>query len=368
MAKDGPGTLKAQFIYADEVATSPPAIQKLCPQAGAQSVAFTAIATDIVVSLAGKAVESIIDAAAAKTQAEATTLDVTVPLGGFFDEKGDLAVSGGCLIFHNADKPDLSDASMLGSFILVPSYDRTAFRFQVFQWQFSSYLKPQTTRWFQQDGVRDFILKIEFLSPSSAGLGTRSVYVEHAFTAVSAPSIAAAFSKGQDLPWFSSPAKPSGLPVNPASGKPKSRYLPLNIRVTAVETTKANQFAQWVQDIAKDKKTDISTAVKDAVKKSLDESYAVTDKLKQADLAATAYAAYKAAWDETFAHKASKPKDPGSTADQAARDKYAADTQAWRALVTVKLQGVAAKKVLARSAFSNAELDWPGDLPAISSD
>lgn len=368
MAKDGPGTLKAQFIYADEVATSPPVFQNLCPQAGAQSVALAAIATDIVVSLAGKAVESIIDAAAAKTQPEATTLDVTVPLGGFYDEKGDIAVAGGCLIFHNADKSDLSDASMLGSFVLIPSYDRTAFRFRVFQWKFSSYLKPQTTRWLQQDEIRDFVLKIEFLSPGSAGLGTRSVYVEHAFTAVSALSIAAAFSNGQDLPWFSSPAKPPGLPVNTASGQPRTRYLPLNIRVTAIETTKANQFAQWMQEIAKDKKSDISTAVKDAVKKSLDENYAVTDKSKQAELAAMAYAAYKAAWDDTTAHKTTKPKDPGSTAEQLAKDKFAADAQAWKALLTVKLQGVAAKKVLARAAFSNAELDWPGDLPAITVD
>lgn len=367
MAKDGPGTLKAQFIYADEITTSRPALQKLCPQAGAQSVALATIATDVVVSLVGKTVESIIDAAAAKTQPEATTLDVTIPLDGFFDEKGDLAVSGGCLIFHNADESDLTDASMLGSFVLVPSYDKTAFRFQVFQWKFSSYLKPQTSRWFQQDGVRDFVLKIEFLSPGSAGLGTRSVYVEHAFTAVSVPSIAAAFSKGQDLPWFSAPPKPSGLPVNPPTGQPKTRYFPLNIRVTAIETTRANQFAQWVRDIAKEKKTDISAAVKDAVKKSLDESYAVTDKTKQADLASTAYAAYKAAWDDTAAHKVLKPKDPG-TADQATKDKFAADTQAWRALLTVKLQGVAAKKVLARAAFSNAELDWPGDLPGIMAD
>lgn len=366
MAKEGAGTLKAQFIYLDEIATAPKALQDLCPQDGAQSVELAAIAVDTAISLAGKAVESIIDAAAAKTQPEATTLDVTIPLGGFYDEKGDIAVAGGCLIFHNADKADLSDASMIGSFRLVPSFDRTAFRFQVFKWKFSSFLKPESSSWFQQDGVRDFVLKIEFLSPGSAGLGTRAVYVEHTFIAVSALSIAAAFSKGQDLPWFSSPAKPSGLPINPSSGKQGTRYLPLNIRVTVVETTKANQFAQWVQDVAKEKKADISSAVKEAVKKSLDENYAVSDQSKQADAASTAYAAYKAAWDDATAHKASRPKDPGAAADQGTKGKFAADTQAWKALLTVKLQGVAAKKVLARSAFSGAQLDWPGDLPTIN--
>ena len=368
MARDGAGTLKAQFIYSDQIATVPKVLQDLCPQGGAQSVAVAAIAADVAVNLAGKVVESVIDAAAARTQPEATTLDVTIPLSGFYDEKGDIAVAGGCLIFHNADKDNLSDASMIGSFILVPSFDRTAFRFQVFKWQFSNFLKPETGNWFQQDGVRDLVLKIEFLSPGSVGLGTRSVYVEHTFVAVSALSIAAAFSKGQDLPWFSSPAKPSGLPINPPSGQQGTKYLPLNIRITVVETTKANQFAQWVQDIAKDKKADISSAVKEAVKKSLDENYAVSDQSKQADAASLAYAAYKTAWDDGTAHKASRPKDPGAAADLATKDKFAADTQAWKALLTVKLQGVAAKRVLARSAFSGAQLDWPGDLPTISVD
>lgn len=365
MAKEGPGTLKAIFIYSDEISTSTPALRDLCPQDVGQSIGLAAIATDIVVNLAGKAVESIIDAAAAKTQPEATTLDISFPLEGFYDEKGDIAVSGGCLIFHNADEPDLSDASMLGSFMLVPSYDRTAFRFHVYRWRFSSYLKPQIKRWLQEDGIRDFVLKIEFLSPGSSTLGTRSVYVEHTFIAASATTLGTAFSKGQKLPWFSSPSKPSGLPVNPASTSGKGRYLPLNIRVTAVETTKANQFAQWVQDIAVEKKADISAVVKESVRKSIDESYAVTDKMKQADVASTAYATYKAAWDDGTTHKASKPKALAASADQVAIDKFTADTQAWKALLTVKVQGLAAKKVLARAAFSNAELDWPGDLPAV---
>lgn len=368
MAKDGAGTLRAQFIYADEIATSPPVLQALCPRPGTQAIALGAIAIDIIASLAGKAAESLVDAAAARTQAEATMLDVTVPLSGFYDEKGDIAVAGGCLVFHNAEKADLSDATMLASFVLMPSFDRTAFRFQVFEWRFSSFLKPETNRWFQQDNVRDFVLKIEFLSPGSSSLGTRAVYVEHPFVAVSATSLQAAFAKGQDLPWFSAPAKPSGLPLNSPSGTAKTRYLPLNIRITAIETTRPNQFAQWVQDIAKDKKTDISAAVKDAVRKSIDENYAVTDKAKQADAAATAYAAYKTSWDDGAAQKAAKPKPPPAGADQPTQDKFAADSQAWKAGLIVRLQGISVKKVLARSAFSIADLEWPGDLPTISAD
>lgn len=366
MAKDGAGTLRAQFIYPDEVEKSSPALQALCPKPAtkASPLGAIAIATDIVVSLAAKVAESLIDAAAARTQAEATVLDVTVPLSGFYDEKGDIAVTDGCLVFHNAEKSDLSDATMRASFVLMSSFDRTAFRFKVHEWWFSSFLKPETTRWLMQDNLRDFVLKIEFLSPGSSGLGTRAVYVEHPFVAVSATSLQAAFAKGQDLPWFSAPAKPSGLPINPPSG----RYLPLNIRITAVETTKPNQLAQWVQDIAKDKKTDISAAVKDAVKKSIDENYAVTDKAKQADAAATAYAAYKTSWDDGAAHKAAKPKPPSATADQPTQDKFAADLQAWKAGLIVRLQGISAKKALARSAFSTADLGWPGDLPTISAD
>lgn len=364
MATDGPGVLKAQFIYWNEVAS--PALQNLCPKPSTQSVGAGLVATDIVVSLAGKVVESLIDAAAAKTQPEATVLEVTVPLSGFYDEKGNIAVSDGCLVFHNSDSADPNGGSILGSFILLPSFDQTAFRFQVYAWKFSRFLQPETTSWFQRNGIRDFVLKIEFLTPSSAGLGTRSVFVEYPFLAVSSSSLQTAFKNGDDLAWFATPAKPSGLPVPQLSGDPKARFMPLNVRITVVETTKPNQFAQWFQDIAKEKKSDISAAVKDAVKKSIDENYAATEGAKQAEAAATAYDAYKAAWDEAATQKAAKPKEPTAGADQATVDKFNAETRVWEASLSVKLRGLAAKKTLARSAFVSAELEWPGDLPALT--
>ncbi|KAB2920651.1 MAG: hypothetical protein F9K30_16105 [Dechloromonas sp.] len=378
MASDAINTLKAQFIYRDDIADASEAIRAICPSSdkgaktsemkgkGRELTQFVPILSDVLVSFAGKAVESIIDSAAAKTQPEATVLETTIPLDGFYDNSGDIAPSGGCLIFHNAPDDNLSDASLLASFVLFPSSDKSAFRFDVNYWKFSRFLKEESSSWFQEDGIRDFILKIEFLTPGSSGLGTRSVFVEHVFSAMSAKSLSRAFTQGQKLPWFSSPPKLSGGMSD--TSRSSIKYLPLNIKISVVETTKANQIAQWVQDIAKEKKSDFSAAVKDALKKSLDESYAAADDAKQVDLASVAYSAYKATWDEMASQKAAKPKDVGAAASQPDRDKHEADMLAWRASMTVKLQLVAGKRTIARAAFSNANLSWPGDLPSISID
>jgi len=366
MAKEGAGTLKAFFIYPSDVVTSPPSLQALCPAIGAQSIAAATIATDVIVSLAGKVAESLIDATAARTQPEATTLDTTIPIAGFYNEKGEVAANGGCLIFHNADQDDLADASIVASLLLVPSFDRSAFHFEVFAWKFNSYLKPRTSRWLQQDDVRDFALKIEFLSPSSSGLGTRSVFVEQLYTGVSKESLATALVKGHRLPWLAAPAKPTNLPGANAAPAAIGRYLPLNVRVTMVETTRPNQFAHWVQEIAKEKRTDIASAVRDAVRRSLDDTVAATDRAKLVDAAGIAYSAYKTAWDEAATAKASRPQDPQAAAGSAAADKYLADLQAWKAALTVRVQTIATKRTLARTAFAAAELDWPGDFPSIA--
>ena len=120
----GPGVLKAQFIYQDPNKPNPE-----CPSnVGAK--ALPALAVDLLVSLAGHVTESLIDAAAARTQPEATTLETVIPIDGFYSKK-EVAVDGGCLIFHNGTKPDLSDASIKAKFRIVTSSDQTAFRFDV---------------------------------------------------------------------------------------------------------------------------------------------------------------------------------------------------------------------------------------------
>lgn len=358
-AEPGPGTLKAFFFYKGQ--DIPAELRAHCPPPGeTEAAGFAAIATDIAVSLAGKAVDSLIDAVAARTQPEVTTLDIVIPIDGFFTEKGAVAIAGGCLLFHNGKHPDASEASLLMSLQVVPSPDATAFRFDVYKWEFNRFLKPQTGGWFQKAEVRDLALKIEFLTPGSSGLGARSVFVEHMFQGVTAGALTKVFFKDQKLPWLAAPTKPS-LPT----AAPPGAYGPLNVRITVVESTKPNQFALWLHDLAKEKKADIATAVKDAVRRSIDPSAAATEQAKLAESAGTAYAAYKTAWDDGMQHKSTKPKAPDAGADEPTKEKYRATLAAWQGLLTVKVQNVSAKKTLARSAFQTADLPWPGDLPSL---
>lgn len=364
-AEPGPGTLKAQFFYSGDPGDPvPDELKKYCPSVtGKAREGISAPIADIAVTLAGKAVESLIDSMAARTQAEATTLDVTVPIKGFFGVAGgdqNIAVNQGCLLFHNGKSlNDTSNASVLMSLRVIRSEDGTAFRFDVIHWTFTRFLKPLTSRWFQDQTRRDFAIKIELLTPASSGLGTRSVFIEQLFQGIDEASLDNAFFPGQQLPWFSAPPQP------PSAVK-DGIHLPLNIRITLVETTKPNQFAQWMQDLAKEKKSDISTAVKDAVRKSLDSNFAASEQMKLAETAASTYAAYKAAWDDGFTHKAAEPKKPGDTVDEAIQAKYNADKLAWDSQLTIKIQNVSAKRVLAQSAFQAADLRWPGDLPSLA--
>ena len=366
---DGPGTLKALFVYASDIAHRSAAIQALCPpppRAAAAVGAAAAIATDIAVTLAVKAAQSLVDAVAAKTRAETTTLDTTVTLDGFFTETGDIAAAGGYLMFHTGKAPDdPAGASMTMSLRLVPSFDRTAFRFEVQHWAFKRLLKPDHRRWAQDEDTRDFALKIEFLSPGSDGLGNRAVFIEQTFTGVTATQIAGAYSQGQTLPWFATPSKPGGLPVATPTEDPRARYLPLNIRVTVIETTRPNLFAQWVQETATEKKGDIAAAVKDALKKTLDSDYATAETGKLVDAASNAYAEYKKAWDALAETQTKAPAPLAADADATAKARHAAETKAWQASVTVAKQITEGKRTLARSTFATAALVWPGDLPAV---
>lgn len=349
--EDGPGVLKGEFISQD-----PNHTDARCPPPAAGRIA--AIATDILVGLAGKLTESLIDGAAARTQPEATTLETVVPIDGFYAQTG-AAIDGGCLVFRNGTAADGSNSSMLAIFQVVMSTDQSAFRFDVLKWTFSRFLRPETSQRAQKKGIRDFVMKIEFLAPGTEGVGTRKVFIETSMFAVTSAEIAGAYVKGQQLPWFAAPPRPDQRGTTP----PKIT-LPLNVKITLVETTKPNQFALWLQKVAQEKKADISSAVQDAVKKALDPNYAATEGAKAAEAAGTAYAAYKTAWDALAAVFADKPVlPPNPTSAQTAE--FNAKLKVWTANVTVNQQLTEAKRVSAKVAFDSAGLPWPGDLPKL---
>lgn len=351
--EEGPGILRGTFVYVSDIDKNE--LTRKCKQE-AKAESFSGVATDVVVGLAGKVMESIIDAAAAKTQPEATTLETVIPLEAFYGDKG-IAINNGCLVIHNGKVGTAEGASLLGVFRAIQSSDATAFRFTVIEWKFDRFLKPSTSHWFQDSDNKDFVLKIEFLSPGAEGLGKRAVFVEHTFLDVNKDAMAVAFQSNQQLPWFAAPTPPSD--------KGAKRSVPLNIRVTIVETTRPKMFATWIQEIAKNKKTDIVKLVQDGVKKSIDENYAASQDAQSATAAGSSYSEYKAAWD-AYAQEVSK--EPAALKPSPTRDEQAAYDAAkasWTAQVTVKYRVLEAKKVTAKSAFSLASLPWPGDLPAI---
>jgi hypothetical protein len=353
LAAEGPGLLRAKFVYEPDLSDEPLAAN--CTRRGERTL--PPILTDIAVTLAGKVTESLIEAAAAKTQPEATTLETVIPLPGFYGAS-DVAIADACLVIHNGNDDRANGATFKAVWQVVVAPDNTAFRFNVVEWNFSRFLKPTTDSWFQKAGIRDLVLKIEFLSPSQDNLGTRSVFVEHQFIAVDADSLAKAFIKGQQLPWFASPTRS-------ASSNAKGLNVPLNVKITLVETTKPNQFAVWTQEIAREKKADVTALVKDAVRRSLDPVFDATEGAKKADTAGTAYVSYKAAWDALAAQQGTKPVDPPAGADAAAQAAYKAALNAWQASMTVGRQTLEARKVATKAAFSAAGLPWPGDLPAL---
>ncbi|WP_430421375.1 hypothetical protein [Methylibium petroleiphilum] len=366
--------LFAEFVYREDVATNPltkvcavapPLLAPLTKESVATGIAASALAVDLVASLAAKAAESLIDAAAARMQAEAVTLDATVPLEGLYRADGSFAIDQGCLVFYDRDDsgagPD-ENCSIHAVLQVDVSPDATAFRFTVRHWKRRDFLRKNKS-FFQREGERDFALKIEFLTPGTEGLGTRSVFVEHIFTFVERSELNALFKPGQKLPWFAVPRRPTP----PVGTAPQTKVMPLNLRVTLVETTKPNQFAQWMQALAKEKKGDISTLVKDAVRQAVDPSFAATQVAKQADGAGSAFAAYKTAWDELSAHRTTKPKlAENATPEQKAAHEAALGS--WLAKFAVKSQSLEAKKVIAKVAFDAAELPWPGALPEIAAE
>lgn len=366
--------LHAEFVYQENVATH--SLTKTCAKTQTPlnlvtkefittGTAANALAVDLVASLAAKAAESLIDATAARMQAEAVTLEATIPLDGLYRADGSFAIDQGCLVFYDRDDQGADpgeDCSIQAVLQVDVSPDATAFRFTVRHWRRRDFLRKNKS-FFQRDGERDFALKIEFLTPGTEGLGTRAVFIERVFTFVDRSELNALFKTGQRLPWFAVPRRPT-----PSAGTaPATKVMPLNLRVTLVETTKPNQFALWMEAVAKEKKAEISTLVKDAVRQAVDPSFAATQVANRADAAGSAFALYKAAWDELTAHRTTKPKlAENATPEQKAAHEAALGS--WLAKFAVKSKSLEAKKVIAKVAFDAAELPWQGPLPEITAE
>jgi hypothetical protein len=358
--------LHTEFVYRDRVmkhpltggfAAEPPSVGTAVEDGG---VTASVVAVNLAVGLAAKAAESLIDAAAARLQAEAVTLEATIPLEGFYQADGLIAIDWGCLTFHDGTDPNR--CAVKAVFQVNVSPDGTAFRFTVRHWSRKEFLRP-SKQFFQRSNERDFAIKIEMLTPGSDGLGTRSVFFEHIFTLVEPAELPNLFVVGQQLPWLAVPRRPTPIP----GLAPSTRVMPLNLRVTLIETTKPNQFAQWLQGLAKEKKGDITSVVKDAVRQAIDPGFAASQTAKQAGTAGTAYAAYKTLWDDLSTHHAARPKLADPATDQQ-KTEHAAAMVGWKAKFAVKQQLLEANRVVAKVGFDAADLPWPGDLPQFKMD
>jgi hypothetical protein len=298
------------------------------------------IVDDLVVGLAGSVVESLIDSLAMKFEPDSSTLESTIPVDGLY--KGtEFSYNGGCLVFHNGDDTAYDKAAPLEAvFMLGTSPDSTAINFTVVHWAFKNFTKNKVESWGQQKGVRDIAVKLEFLSPSSEGIGQRKIFVEHTFTSVSKEQLGTLFRKNQTSPWLA-------LPTNAASGN-MDIHQPVNLKVTLVETTRQGRFAKWIQKAAAGVKDDVSTAVKVELKKALDSGYAATEAAKAAEAAGKAYDEYAKAQTDLAKIVGEEPATEGTP-----------EHNSWKVRVAVATQLVETKKVLAKQAFSAADLQWP---------
>ncbi len=364
--------LHSEFVYRNEVMTHPLTkkhVEDPSAEDGPDAVnaadkvgaGFTAaaggLAVNLAVGLASRAAESLIDLAAARLKSDAVTLESTCPLEGFYRSDGLIAIDQGCLVFHDGADPE--NSAVMAVFQVEISPDATAFRFTVRHWKRTKFLRS-TKKFWELSTDRDVAIKIEMLTPGSDGLGTRSVFFEQIFTLVDEGELSDLFKKTQRLPWLAVPRRSTPIP----GLLPSTKVMPLNLRVTLIETTKPNLFAQWLQAVATEKKGDITNFVKDAVRQAIDPSFAASQSAKQASSAASAYSTYKSLWDDLSAHRAARPQlsEPAPTEAQ----KVAmAD---WAAKFDVKKQVLEANRTVAQVGFAAAELPWPGDLPPLSKD
>lgn len=338
-----PGDIAGHALAAAHARPLPPAPQQ-APEAQKSLAAPGAALVQLGVGLATQAAESLIDAAALWAQPDVARLECVTPVDAFYRADGRLGIEHACLVMHDGSNRAGDGRTMLGIFQIVVSADGTAFRFDVAHWEARRFQNQVegVRRLFARAGTRDIALKIEFLSPGAEGLGTRSVFVEHVFTDIDAEELAVLFEKGQRLPWMAVPRRPA----EPAA------TLPLNLKVTLLETEKPRQFAAWLLQQAQARKGELSGLVKQAVQQAIDPAHAATERARLAGAADTAFAAYRTAWDDLAAHRKLRPQagDPALAA--------------WTSGETVRQAVLASRRSVARAAFDAADLPWPGDLRA----
>ncbi len=347
----GYGVLRIEFVMPADLADHalaraharplPPQPQQ-APEAQKSPAVAGATLVQLGVGLATKAAESLIDAAALWAQPDVARLECVTPIDGFYGADGRPAIEHACLVMHDGSNRAGDGRSMLGIFQVVVSADGTAFRFDVAHWEARSFQNAVDgiRRLFAHEDARDIALKFEFLSPGAEGLGTRSVFVEQVFTDIDGRELKVLFEKGQRLPWMAMPRRPAEA----------GALLPLNLKVTLLETEKPRQFAAWLLQQAQARKGELSSLVKDAVQKAIDPAHAATERARLATAAEAAFAAYRTAWDELAAHRKAKPAEGDALVS-------------WTSGQTVRQAVLESRRSVARAAFEAADLPWPGDLP-----
>lgn len=360
------GVLRVEFVMPAKVAghalaaphAKPMPARAVAAVAGAAAAAGAAgKLTELAVGLVGRATESLIDAAALWAQPDVARLEDVAPVDAFYNPDRSLAVEGGCLVFHDGHDLAGSSRTLLAVFQVEASPDGTAFGFTVRHWSARQFQNDPSVvkRLFSRSGERDIALKIEWLSPGAEGVGTRAVFVEHIFSAIDPDELERLFEKGQRLPWMVVPRWPADAPA----GKPA---LPLNLKVTLLETTQPNQLAAWLLEQAKARKADLSGLVQDALRRAADPAQAAAEQAKRAGAADTAFGDYRQAAVETAAQRAAEPKPAPAGATTAQEEQHRADRLAWQAALSSREAVQRSKRLSARTAFDAADLPWPGDL------
>jgi len=364
---DGPGTLRASFLYAEQI--NGHVLSKFCPTVHPEIVPQempvppltpSGLAIDVAAKLVETGVTSLIDAASMRMRPKATTLDTVVPIDGFFRADGSPAIDNAVLILHNGADDKATEASFVLSLAMVVSADRSAFKFRVSKWDIHRFLRPHTGEWLQRNGERDWIIRIEFLTPGSTGFGVRSVFVEQAFQGVTLDELKNEFLSGKDLAWMSVPSAPAVL-VGTQPATP-DLFLPTNIHITIIETTEPNLFASWLTDALASTKGDIATAASGGVKGLLS-NFAKSDDLNLLEYSSNAFSTYKTSWEKLRDLKASEPAAPPDGAQNDVLAKYKANHASWAANVSIQSQEVDVHRKLAINSFQKAGVTWPGNLP-----
>lgn len=366
----GAGTLKIVFNYPKRsedlpADLSPPTegMEQVAPPQPA-NFALPAVVAPVLFDVASKFIEtgvtSIVDAAAMRLRAEATTLDATIPVDGIYKADGTNDIDQATLFLHNGTNEQAEGASFALKLSFVVSPDRTAFRLRVDDWSIQRFLNPKPHALWQTP-ERDWVLRIEFLTPSAEGLGSRAAFVELAFQAVTLEALRAALYKGRTLHWLAMPALPMAL----AGGSPPGsaeHYLPFNVRATIVETTKPKMFAKWLDDSLTANKANLAKTAVSEFRSTLDPAQRATDDAAVLKTASTAFTSYQSAWNALQASIAAEPTEPATGATAEEQKKHQAARAKWEADKTLQNKGVTIARSIAVIAFRNAGIGWPGDL------